>query len=92
MRSTRKRIWNSKGRVYSAWVDDYFDQPGKHRQKTFTPKKTAVDWSVTARHAVRSGTHSPARASITAVECGAPWLDHCDTVAQNVARAVTGGR
>ena len=78
MASIRKRAWSTKGRERTAWVVDYFDQAGKRRQKTFATKKAAEDWSVTARHEVRSGTHSPASTSITVAECGALWLDHCD--------------
>jgi integrase len=78
MASIRKRTWTSKGRERTAWVVDYFDQAGKRRLKTFATKKAAEDWSITARHEVRSGTHSPASTSITVADCGALWLAHCD--------------
>jgi integrase len=76
--SIRKRGWTSNGKDQSAWVVDYFDQAGKRRLKTFATKKAAEEWSVTARHEVRTGIHSPASISITVAECGALWLDHCD--------------
>jgi integrase len=78
MASIRKRSWTSKGKDQTAWVADYFDQGGKRRLKTFATKKAAEEWSLTARHEVRIGTHSPASTSITVAQCGSLWLDHCD--------------
>jgi integrase len=77
MASVRKRTWSSKGRERTAWVVDYFDQAGKRRLKTLPTKKAAEDWSVTARHEVRSGIHSPTSISITVSRAGELWINHC---------------
>jgi integrase len=45
----------------------------------------AKDWSVTAQHEVKTGTHSPASTRITVFECGKLWLDHCEAEGPEVS-------
>lgn len=72
----RKRAWTtSKGEAKEAWVVDYKDQHGVRRLKTFSKKKDATDWAVTAGHEVKQGTHTAASASITVAEAGKLWCD-----------------
>jgi integrase len=87
MASIRKRTWKLRGtgvdgapvvKERSAWVVDYFDQAGRRRLKTFTTRKEADGWAVTARAEVKAGIHTPASASITVADCGELWLKHCD--------------
>jgi integrase len=61
----------------SAWICDYFDGTGKRHIKTFATRKEADEWAVTARAEVKAGTHMPASVSITVVECGKRWIEHC---------------
>ena len=78
MASIRKRTWTSRGIERSAWVVDYFDQGGKRRLKTFTTKKEADAWAVTALHEVSQGTHTPASTSVTVAEATERWIAHCE--------------
>ena len=78
MASIRKRTWVSKGLERTAWVVDYFDQAGKRRLKTFTTKRAADGWAVTALHEVKQGVHTPASMSITVGECFDQWIEHCE--------------
>ncbi len=76
MSSIRKRTWTARGIERSAWVVDYFDQAGKRRLKTFSTKKEADAWAVTALHEVKQGIHTAASASITVVEGMELWIEH----------------
>ena len=78
MSSIRKRTWTSRGVERSAWVVDYFDQGGKRRLKTFTTKKEADAWAVSALHEVAQGTHTPTSTSVTVAEATERWLAHCE--------------
>ena len=62
------------GQKQVAWVLDYKDVAGKRRLKTFETRRAAEQWSVTALHEVRQGTHTPTRASITVAEGWKLWL------------------
>jgi integrase len=80
MATVRKRTWTS-GKDHNgapirktAWVADYFDQSGKRRMKTFTTRKAADTWLLTARHEVSHGVHVPAHTSITIAEAGDQWI------------------
>ena len=75
MATVRKRSWQSGGEAKTAWVADYFDQAGKRHLKTFTTKKTAEAWLVTARHEVAKGVHTPESTSITVAEATALWIE-----------------
>jgi integrase len=74
--SIRKREWQSKGEIKTAWVVDYVDQHGKRRLKTFRREKDAKDWAVTALHEVASGTHAP-DSKATVADVYELWLKHC---------------
>jgi integrase len=78
MASIRKRTWTSRGIERSAWIVDYFDQGGNRRLKTFTTKKEADAWAVTALHEVSQGTHTPASTSVTVAEATERWIAHCE--------------
>lgn len=62
-----------------AWVADYVDQSGKRRLKTFATKKEADAFLVTARHEVRSGSHTPDSVSITVAKAAELWLSHAES-------------
>jgi integrase len=74
MASIRKRTWKTNGVGQTAWVLDYKDGAGKRRLKTFRTRKAAEQWSVTALHEVKEGTHTPASTSITMTEGMALWI------------------
>ena len=78
MASVRKRIWTSRGIERTAWIVDYHDQAGKRHLKTFATKKEADAWSVSARHEVKQGTHTPASTSVTVTEATKRWVDNCE--------------
>ena len=59
--SIRKRTWKSNAGEQTAWVVDYVDQLGGRRLKTFATKKEADAGSVTARHEVSQGIHTPGK-------------------------------
>ena len=74
MASIRKRAWRTNGVKQTAWVLDYKDTAGKRRLKTFPTRKEAEQWSVTALHEVKQGTHTPASASITVEQGMDLWI------------------
>jgi integrase len=76
MATIRKRTWKVGGESRSAWVVDYKDSTGVRRLKTFTAKREAEAWSITALHEVSRGVHTPASTSITVGEAFARWIDH----------------
>src|SRR5690348_10762767 len=75
MASIRKRTWKSGRLEKTAWVADYFDQAGKRHIKTFTTKKAADAWLVTAREQIARGVHTPENASITVAEAAELWIN-----------------
>jgi len=77
MATIRKRVWKWRGEERSNWIVDYFDQSGKRRLKTFSTKKEAEVWKVTALHEIKTGTHTPASTSKTVAEAWDLWLDYC---------------
>jgi integrase len=78
MTSIRRRTWTSRGNERSAWIVDYFDQAGKRRLRTFSTKREADAWSVSALHEVQQGTHTPHSVSVTVTEAMERWLTHCE--------------
>jgi integrase len=74
MASIRKRTWKTNGVKQTAWVLDYTDTQGKRRLKTFPTRKAAEQWSVTALHEVKQGTHTAASASISVSEGMTLWI------------------
>ena len=77
--SVRKRSWiTSKGVEREAWIVDYVDQGGERRLKTFSTKKDAEAWRVTALHQVQQGIHTPASISKTVEEAWGLWLADCE--------------
>jgi integrase len=78
MASIRKRFWISRGIQKEKWVADYVDQTGTRRLKTFANRKAADAWLVTARHEVKSGTHTATSASETVATCFERWIDHSE--------------
>lgn len=74
--SLRKRTWTtSKGVQKEAWVDDYVDQTGKRRLKTFSTKKAAINFQATANVEIRAGVHTADSASVTVAEAGKLWIE-----------------
>jgi integrase len=74
--SVRKRSWTtSKGVEKEAWVVDYVDQTGARRLKTFTKKKAADNFAVTANVEIRAGIHTADSASVTIAEAGRLWIE-----------------
>ncbi len=74
MASIRKRTWKTNGVKRTGWQLDYRDQNGKRRHKAFPTRKTAEEWSVSALHEVKQGTHTPASTSITVSEGFDLWI------------------
>jgi integrase len=75
----RKRKWKtSRGVECEAWVVDYVDQQGERRLKTFATKKEADAWSVTVRHEVQQGIHTPSSVSKTVEEAAEHWISNAD--------------
>jgi integrase len=79
MATIRKRKWTTRGVEKTAWIVDYFDQMGKRRLKTFSTKKEADAWAVTALHEVKQGTHTPSSTNVTVAEAWERWLAHCES-------------
>jgi integrase len=78
MASIRKRSWTSRGVKKERWVADYVDQTGARRLRTFPSKKAADAWLITARHEIRTGTHTAASASDTVTTCFERWIEHSE--------------
>jgi integrase len=77
--SIRKRSWTTaKGETKEAWIVDYSDATGVRRLKTFTRKKDADAWAVTARHEVKQGVHTPASTSVTVTDATERWIAECE--------------
>jgi integrase len=74
--SIRRRAWKSAGEEKTAWVVDYVDQRGQRRLKTFSLKKEADAWAVTARHEIATGVHAP-NAKTTVEDVVRLWIAHC---------------
>jgi integrase len=74
----RKRRWKTRGIERTAWVVDYTDATGTRRLKTFDTKKEADAWSVTARHEVSQGTHTPVSASPTVEQAAERWISNAE--------------
>ena len=74
MASIRKRTWITNGVKQFAWVFDYKNNAGERHQKTFQTRKEAEQWSVTARHEIKQGTHTPASTSLTVAEALTLWI------------------
>jgi integrase len=74
MAKVRKRKWTNAKGEQTAWIADYFDHVGKRHIKTFSTRKEADAWLVTARGEVQRGVHTPENASITVAEAAELWL------------------
>jgi integrase len=76
--SVRKRVWAAPdGTEKSSWVVDYVDQRGKRRLRTFSRKKDADGFEITAKSEIRGGVHTPRRETVTVEEAGQIWLQAC---------------
>ncbi len=76
--SIRKPTWTTaKGEAKEAWVVDYVDQSGKRRLKTFSRKKEASAFAVTATVEIKQGLHTPESESPTVSEAAAAWIADC---------------
>jgi integrase len=74
--SIRKRSWIApNGERKEAWVVDYRDQHGARHIKTFARRKDADTEQAAIKVAVRRGTHTADRASITVAEAGRLWIE-----------------
>jgi integrase len=79
MMSVRKRIWKSpNGEAKEAWVVDYVDQHGARHLKTFAKKRDADAHHAVVATAVRAGTHTADRQSVTVAKAAELWLTSCD--------------
>ncbi len=77
--SIRKRKWTTgRGIPKESWIVDYVDQSGKRRLKTFSTKKDADAWNVTAAHQVQQGVHTPDSQSRTVAEAWEAWIADCE--------------
>lgn len=77
--SVRKRCWTSRNGVRKeAWAIDYFDQHGARRLKTFSRKKDADAFALTAGVEIREGTHVADSASATVKEAGELWINSAE--------------
>ncbi|HEX3919185.1 MAG TPA: tyrosine-type recombinase/integrase [Caulobacteraceae bacterium] len=74
MASIRKRTWTNGKGDHTAWIADYFDQDGERHIKTFSTKKAADAWLVSARGEVSRGVHTAESASITVAEAADLWI------------------
>jgi integrase len=78
--SVRKRTWKSpNGETREAWVVDYVDQYGERHLKTFTRKRDADAHHAVVGAAVRAGTHTADRKSVTVAKAAELWLASCKT-------------
>jgi integrase len=78
MASIRKRSWISRGVRRERWIADYVDQAGVRRLKTFSSKKAADAWLITARHEVKAGVHTAASASETVATSFERWIENSE--------------
>jgi hypothetical protein len=77
--SVRKRTWKSpNGEAKEAWVVDHVDQHGDRHLKTFPRKRDADSHHAIVGAAVRAGTHTADRKSITVGEAAKLWLASCE--------------
>lgn len=74
MASVRKRSWKSTDGLRSAWVVDYKDGGGKRRLKSFSTRKEASEFLITANWELRHGHHTPDRESISVERAADLWL------------------
>ena len=73
--SVRKRTWKGPdGEPKEAWVVDYVDQGGDRHIKTFARKKEADAFHATVGVAVREGTHTADRKSVSVARAAELWL------------------
>jgi integrase len=79
MAKVRRRTWKTGDTVKTAWIADYFDQAGKRHLKTFSTRKAADAWLVTARHEISQGVHTPASTGITVGEAGDLWIAQAES-------------
>jgi integrase len=75
MAKVRKRTWTNKAGEQTAWIADYRDQAGKRHIQTFTTKREASAWLVTAQGEVARGVHTPENASITVAAAAEIWIE-----------------
>jgi integrase len=77
--SVRKRTWKSpNGETKEAWVVDYVDQHGARHLKTFPRKRDADVHHTVVGSAVRAGTHTADRNSVTVAKAAELWLASCE--------------
>jgi integrase len=77
--SVRKRTWKSpNGEAKEAWVVDYVDQGGARHLKTFARKRDADAHHAVVATAVRAGTHTADRNSVTVAKAAQLWLTSCE--------------
>ena len=77
--SVRKRTWKGpNGELKEAWVVDYVDQGGDRHIKTFARKKEADAFHATVGVAVREGTHTADRKSVSMAHAAELWLKSCE--------------
>jgi integrase len=79
MASVRKRTWQSRGEVKTAWIADYFDQGGKRTIRTFSKQGEAKAWLAETVIEIKKGIHTPPHKSITIAEAGEEWIAQAQT-------------
>lgn len=72
--SVRRRSWQSKGEIKTAWVVDYRDQRGRRHLKTFNRKRAAEAFNSKVAVDVSAGIHTPDRESISIAAAGELWM------------------
>jgi integrase len=75
MATVRKRTWETKDGISTAWLVDYRDGAGRRRFMSFERKKDAEDALAEVTVEVKRGIHTPARDSMTVAEAAEIWME-----------------
>jgi integrase len=74
--AVRKRTWTAPGgAAKEAWIVDYRDQHRRRHIKTFRTRREADAYAARTAVAVRAGTHTADRDSVTVSDAGALWIE-----------------
>jgi integrase len=73
--AVRKRTWTSDGAAKEVWIVDYRDQHRRRHIKTFRTRREADAYAARTAVAVRAGTHTADRDSVTVSDAGARWIE-----------------
>jgi integrase len=74
--AVRKRTWTAPdGASKEAWIADYRDQHRRRHIKTFRTRREADAYAARTAVAVRAGTHTADRDSVTVSDAGVLWVE-----------------